>query len=82
MAPSAPARQQWLAAFRAAGIGALFHYVPLHSAPAGRRFGRAHGELAVTDDVSSRIVRLPLHLRLSLEEQDAIIAATFRIVGR
>ena len=41
-------------------IGAYFHYVPLHSAPAGRRFGRAHGSLAVTDAAADRLIRLPL----------------------
>lgn len=42
------------------GINSVFHYVPLHSSPAGRRFGRAHGVLSVTEDVADRIVRLPL----------------------
>jgi dTDP-4-amino-4,6-dideoxygalactose transaminase len=43
-----------------AGVHAVFHYVPLHSSPAGRRYGRADGSLAVTDDCSSRLIRLPL----------------------
>jgi dTDP-4-amino-4,6-dideoxygalactose transaminase len=42
------------------GINAVFHYVPLHSSPAGRRYGRASGELPVTDDASERLLRLPL----------------------
>ena len=42
------------------GVNAVFHYVPLHSAPAGRRLGRASGPLPVTDDCSARLVRLPL----------------------
>ena len=37
-----------------------FHYVPLHDSPAGRRLGRACGELAVTEDLAARLVRLPL----------------------
>jgi dTDP-4-amino-4,6-dideoxygalactose transaminase len=53
---------------KACGIYAVFHYVPLHSSVAGRRFGRATGELAVTDDVSNRLVRLPLYY--GLEEND------------
>jgi dTDP-4-amino-4,6-dideoxygalactose transaminase len=44
----------------AQGITTPFHYVPLHSAPAGRRYGRASGELPVTDDTSARLVRLPM----------------------
>jgi dTDP-4-amino-4,6-dideoxygalactose transaminase len=43
-----------------AGIQAPFHYVPLHSAPAGLRFGRVHGSMAVTDDIAGRLIRLPL----------------------
>jgi dTDP-4-amino-4,6-dideoxygalactose transaminase len=41
-------------------INAVFHYVPLHSSPAGRRYGRAHGSLSVTEEMSGRLVRLPL----------------------
>jgi dTDP-4-amino-4,6-dideoxygalactose transaminase len=80
LAPTAEQRTRWLAAFREAGINAPFHYVPLHSAPAGRRFGRAAGDLAVTDSVSSRLVRLPLHLHLSAAQQDYIIDRTLEIV--
>ncbi len=42
------------------GVHALFHYVPLHSSPAGRRYGRYHGSLARTDDIAARLLRLPL----------------------
>jgi dTDP-4-amino-4,6-dideoxygalactose transaminase len=42
------------------GVSAVFHYVPLHSSPAGLRYGRAAGTLAVTDDVSDRLLRLPI----------------------
>ena len=41
-------------------VNAVFHYVPLHSSPAGQRYGRVHGELEVTDSISERLVRLPL----------------------
>jgi dTDP-4-amino-4,6-dideoxygalactose transaminase len=43
------------------GIQATFHYVPLHSSPAGLRYGRAHGSMTNTDDLSARLVRLPLY---------------------
>ncbi|MDH3287351.1 MAG: dTDP-4-amino-4,6-dideoxygalactose transaminase [Betaproteobacteria bacterium] len=59
---------------RSRGVYAVFHYVPLHSSPAGRRFGRATGDLAVTDDVSSRLVRLPLYYELTEAEVTAIAA--------
>jgi dTDP-4-amino-4,6-dideoxygalactose transaminase len=44
---------------RSAGVSTPFHYVPLHSSPAGRRLGRAGG-LPVTDDIAERLVRIPL----------------------
>jgi dTDP-4-amino-4,6-dideoxygalactose transaminase len=42
------------------GIGAAFHYVPLHSSPAGRMYGRVHGSMGWTNDISRQIIRLPL----------------------
>jgi len=45
---------------RRAGVDAVFHYVPLHSSPAGRKYGRAAGQLPVTDRTSDRLLRLPL----------------------
>lgn len=53
-------RDAFIAYMGAQGITTPFHYVPLHSAPAGRRYGRASGELPVTDDTSARLVRLPM----------------------
>lgn len=52
----------------AAGISAVFHYVPLHSSPAGQSFGRANGELPVTDLISSRLLRLPLYSELTTQQ--------------
>ncbi len=54
------ARDALIRALAADGIGAYFHYVPLHSAPAGRQFGRAGGSLAVTDAAADQLIRLPL----------------------
>ena len=50
------------------GIHAVFHYVPLHSAKAGQRFGRFHGEDVYTTKESERLVRLPLFYNLELEQ--------------
>jgi dTDP-4-amino-4,6-dideoxygalactose transaminase len=55
-------RTRFIAALREAGVHAVFHYIPLHSAPAGRRYGRVSGMLDVTDASSDRLVRLPLWL--------------------
>lgn len=57
------------------GIGAVFHYVPLHSSPGGRRFGKVAGSLAVTDDVSARLVRLPLWPEMADDDVARVIAA-------
>lgn len=56
------------------GINAVFHYVPLHSAPAGLRYARAVGELRQTDDLSARLVRLPLWVGLSPDQQEHIVS--------
>jgi dTDP-4-amino-4,6-dideoxygalactose transaminase len=73
--PSAGERDELLSALRARGIGAVFHYVPLHSSPAGSRLGRAEGDLAVTNDLSARLLRLPLFTSMSDDETDRVIDA-------
>ena len=72
--PDLAARQRFIATLREHGVGAVFHYVPLHSSPAGQRFGRAHGPLDVTDATGERLVRLPLWLGLE-PQLDAVLAA-------
>jgi dTDP-4-amino-4,6-dideoxygalactose transaminase len=57
------------------GIWAVFHYVPLHTSPAGKKFGRAHGELKVTDDLSERLLRLPLFHGMTLDETVTVAEA-------
>jgi dTDP-4-amino-4,6-dideoxygalactose transaminase len=60
-------RTALMAHLKAQGIFAVFHYVPLHSSPAGQRFGRASGTLPVTCDLSDRLLRLPLWVGLDQE---------------
>jgi dTDP-4-amino-4,6-dideoxygalactose transaminase len=55
------------------GIVAPFHYIPLHSSPAGRRYGRDTSDLAVTMDVSSRLIRLPLYADITRAEVNRVI---------
>jgi dTDP-4-amino-4,6-dideoxygalactose transaminase len=71
--PGSKARDAALAALRAHGVQATFHYVPLHSASAGRKFGRTARELPVTDEYSARLLRLPIHADLSVQDQDYVI---------
>ncbi|HVW52319.1 MAG TPA: dTDP-4-amino-4,6-dideoxygalactose transaminase [Trinickia sp.] len=67
-------RQAVLRHLKEAGIHAVFHYVPLHSAPAASRFARHHGPLDVTDDASSRLIRLPMWIGLTLEQQELVVS--------
>ena len=55
------------------GIMSVFHYIPLHSAPAGRKFGRFSGEDVYTTKESERLMRLPMFYNLSMEEVDTVI---------
>jgi dTDP-4-amino-4,6-dideoxygalactose transaminase len=60
--PNLEKRTKFIDALKKAGVGAVFHYVPLHNSPAGLRYGRSRGDLPVTLDASERLVRLPLWL--------------------
>lgn len=60
--PDLATRTAFIDHLRHAGVGAVFHYIPLHSSPAGRKFGRTGSAMAVTNDISDRLVRLPLWL--------------------
>ena len=54
------------------GVHSVFHYIPLHSAPAGMKFGRFHGEDKYTTRESERLLRLPMFYKLTLEQVDYI----------
>ena len=51
---------------------AVFHYIPLHSAPAGLKYGRFHGEDVYTTRESERLLRLPMYYGLALDQVDYI----------
>jgi dTDP-4-amino-4,6-dideoxygalactose transaminase len=70
--PTPEQRDGLLRALKRERVGAVFHYVPLHSAPAAARFSRAHGDLRVTVDVSRRLLRLPLFPDLEPGDVDQI----------
>lgn len=69
-----------LAHMKASGIGSTFHYIPLHSSPAGQRYGRVHGELSVTEDSASRLVRLPMWVGLDAAGQNRVVEALAQAV--
>lgn len=66
-------RQKMLADFKLQNISSVFHYVPLHSSPAGRRYGRVHGSLNITIAQSERLLRLPLWFDLTEEQQNRVV---------
>lgn len=75
-------RQAYIRYMREQDILCVFHYVPLHSAPAGLRFGRFHGEDVYTTAESDRLVRLPLYYHLDPADQEKVIACTLRFFER
>ena len=68
-------RTEFISFLKEHGIMAVFHYVPLHSAPAGLKFGRFHGEDKYTTADSDRLVRLPMYYGLSDEDRNTVIEA-------
>lgn len=74
-------RQAILDEFQRNDINSVFHYVPLHSSPAGQRYGRAHGDLVVTDSVAERLIRLPMWVGLTWAQQDKVVVVLKRALG-
>lgn len=68
-------RNKLISFLKARRVDAVFHYVPLHSSPAGQRFGRPSGSLDITDSVSGRLLRLPLFFGLSEEMQKHVLSS-------
>lgn len=66
-------RQAVLRELKRNEIDSVFHYVPLHSSPAGQRYGRAHGSLEITNRQSERLVRLPLWVGLTEKQQIRVV---------
>ena len=70
-------RTKLIAFLKERGIQAVFHYIPLHSSPAGEKFGRFHGEDRYTTAESDRLVRLPLYQHLTREDAGAVVQAIY-----
>jgi dTDP-4-amino-4,6-dideoxygalactose transaminase len=75
-------RQKVLETLNNNGINAVFHYVPLHSSPAGRRYGRVHGSMRITDRQSGSLIRLPLWLGLTAVQQERIVEIILRMAEK
>ncbi len=70
--PDRARREAAIAQLKLLGVQGVFHYVPLHSSPAGRRHARAHGDMRVTDDVASRLLRLPMWIGMEAQQHSVI----------
>jgi dTDP-4-amino-4,6-dideoxygalactose transaminase len=73
--PSLEKRQALISFLKSRGILSVFHYVPLHLSPMGRRMGGRKGACPVSEEKSERLVRLPFFNRLSEEDQGKVIQA-------
>lgn len=74
---NAQMRSDFIAHMKDNGVHTVFHYVPLHASPAGQKYARAHGSMAHTEELSSRLVRLPLWLGVE-QHQGAVLTAIER----
>ena len=75
--PSLEKRQNLIAHLKSRSILSVFHYVPLHLSPMGRKWGYQEGDCPVTEEISDRLVRLPFYNELSPEQQQTVCAAIF-----
>ncbi|MDJ0789295.1 MAG: dTDP-4-amino-4,6-dideoxygalactose transaminase [Myxococcota bacterium] len=82
--PDEGQRDALIAHLARAGVLGVFHYLPLHLSPVGRRYGGTPGDCPVSEDVSRRLVRLPMFFGLDSERQSEVIGAvrTFGAAGK
>ena len=79
--PSLEARQELMDRLRRAGILSVFHYLPLHLSPMGRKFGGQQGDCPVTEAIRDRLLRLPMYFSLADHEQRVINELVSRTVA-
>lgn len=75
-------RQKYIEYMKENNILCVFHYVPLHSAPAGLKFGRFDGKDRYTTRESDRLVRLPMYYNIAKEDLDKVICKTFEFFAK
>lgn len=78
---SARTRDEIISQLKLSGIHCVFHYVPLHSSPFGKRVARSAVHLPVTDYVSAQLIRLPLWVGLTADMQDRIVRLLSHALG-
>ncbi len=75
-------RQHVLTQLKQQNIHAVFHYVPLHHSPAGLRYTRVHGEMKNTNELSERLIRLPLWIGMTEQQQEYIVSTLEKILDQ
>ncbi|MEO8839530.1 MAG: dTDP-4-amino-4,6-dideoxygalactose transaminase [Herbaspirillum sp.] len=79
--PSIEKRTAFINVMKEKGVQTVFHYIPLHSSPAGIRYGRTSGSLQVTDHVANCLVRMPLWIGLESVMDEVTDAANYALRG-
>jgi len=74
-------RTQFIDAMKAQDVNCVFHYVPLHNSPYGRKVSRVNGNLSVTEELADRLMRLPLWLDLKDRQIDRVVNSAFNYFG-
>lgn len=74
-------RGKFIAYMKGHGVGSVFHYIPLHSAAAGKKFGYFHGEDRYTTKESERLVRLPMFYQLTPEKCEKVVQTAYGFFG-
>lgn len=69
------ARTRLLQHLKQRGVYAIFHYIPLHSSPAGKRYGKTGGSLTRTEDLSERLIRLPLFYEMADADVEMVVGS-------
>lgn len=78
--PDLASRTEFIGKLKERGISSVFHYVPLHSAPAGREFGRTHGGMDITNIYADRLVRLPMWIGLK-DHMKTVLGSISSVLG-
>jgi dTDP-4-amino-4,6-dideoxygalactose transaminase len=79
--PDHESRTNLIAKLKVQGINAVFHYVPLHTSPAGMGFSKTNGDLSITNDLADRLLRLPLWCGLEEHQKRVIDAVNYLLTN-
>lgn len=80
--PTADLRNELLESLKELNVNAIFHYIPLHSSPAGMRYGRVHGRMDNTDSMSGRLLRMPMYNYIEEAKIQRVIDSVISLVKK